>query len=60
LILHLKRRRLYARRPSAALAIRKIASALNLHLKGRRLAQGAAVAGRPLAFENSGPGQSIQ
>src|SRR5579872_4446698 len=37
--LHLKRRRLYAGRPSAALAIRKIASALNLHLKGRRLAQ---------------------
>ena len=35
--LHLKRRRLYAGRPSAALAIRKIASALNLHLKRRRL-----------------------
>jgi hypothetical protein len=37
--LHLKGRRLYAGRPSAALAIRKIAGALNLHLKGRRLAQ---------------------
>ena len=36
--LHLKRRRLYAGRPSAALAIRKIVSALNLHLKRRRLA----------------------
>src|SRR5579863_7088502 len=33
------RRRLYAGRASAALAIRKSARALNLHLKRRRLAQ---------------------
>jgi hypothetical protein len=37
--LHLKRRRLYAGRASAALAIRKSARALNLHLKVLRVAQ---------------------